>query len=80
MLPNLAAGCSMADMADLDSVEECWEQLEEIFGTAPGCEWAGAGDPGDVHELVGGAEGILRAAWRHCVHVVQCEVGAGVGV
>jgi quinolinate synthase len=33
ILPNLAAGCSMADMADEDSVEECWEQLEEIFGT-----------------------------------------------
>ncbi|MHA2788228.1 quinolinate synthase NadA [Corynebacterium sp. S7] len=33
ILPNLAAGCSMADMADLESVEECWEQLEEIYGT-----------------------------------------------
>jgi len=33
ILPNLAAGCSMADMADTDSVEECWEQLEEIFGS-----------------------------------------------
>ncbi|HEY3575576.1 MAG TPA: quinolinate synthase NadA [Arthrobacter sp.] len=35
ILPNLAAGCSMADMADADSVEECWEQLEEIFGAEP---------------------------------------------
>ena len=35
VLPNLAAGCSMADMADADSVEECWEQLEEIYGTEP---------------------------------------------
>lgn len=35
ILPNLAAGCSMADMADADSVVECWEQLEEIFGTEP---------------------------------------------
>ncbi|RXH58057.1 quinolinate synthase NadA [Granulicella sibirica] len=33
ILPNLAAGCSMADMADIDSVSECWEQLEEIYGT-----------------------------------------------
>ena len=32
ILPNLAAGCSMADMADIDQVEECWEQLEEIYG------------------------------------------------
>ncbi|MFC5928749.1 quinolinate synthase NadA [Cryobacterium melibiosiphilum] len=35
ILPNLAAGCSMADMADLDSVTECWEQLEDLYGTAP---------------------------------------------
>jgi quinolinate synthase len=36
ILPNLAAGCSMADMADLDSVQDCWEQLEDLYGTAPG--------------------------------------------
>jgi quinolinate synthase len=30
-LPDLAAGCSMADMADLDSVESCWEQLGEVI-------------------------------------------------
>ena len=35
ILPNLAAGCSMADMADTDSVEEAWEQLAELYGTAP---------------------------------------------
>ncbi|GAA3692870.1 quinolinate synthase NadA [Zhihengliuella alba] len=31
VLPNLAAGCSMADMADESSVEECWEQLMELY-------------------------------------------------
>ncbi|GAB4097349.1 quinolinate synthase NadA [Brachybacterium horti] len=31
ILPNLAAGCSMADMADIDQVEECWEQLMEVL-------------------------------------------------
>ena len=35
ILPNLAAGCSMADMADLDSVTDCWEQLHEILGESP---------------------------------------------
>jgi quinolinate synthase len=35
ILPNLAAGCSMADMADIDSVEEAWEQLAELYGTKP---------------------------------------------
>lgn len=33
ILPNLAAGCSMADMADIDSVTDCWEELEEVFGS-----------------------------------------------
>jgi quinolinate synthase len=27
VLPDLAAGCSLADMADIDQVEDCWEQL-----------------------------------------------------
>ena len=35
ILPNLAAGCSMADMADIDSVEDCWAQLEAVYGTTP---------------------------------------------
>ena len=38
ILPNLAAGCSMADMADTLSVEDCWEQLTEIYGTEPNAE------------------------------------------
>jgi quinolinate synthase len=30
ILPDLNAGCSMADMADLDAVEEAWEALSEV--------------------------------------------------
>ncbi|WP_093259895.1 quinolinate synthase NadA [Thermostaphylospora chromogena] len=29
VLPDMAAGCSMADMATFDQVEECWEVLED---------------------------------------------------
>ena len=29
VLPNMAAGCSMADMADPDDVYACWAELEE---------------------------------------------------
>jgi quinolinate synthase len=29
ILPDLHAGCSMADMADIDQVEEAWEALQE---------------------------------------------------
>jgi quinolinate synthase len=30
ILPDLNAGCSMADLADIDSVEEAWEVLEGV--------------------------------------------------
>src|SRR2546428_4774251 len=30
ILPDLNAGCSMADMADLDEVEEAWESLAQV--------------------------------------------------
>lgn len=30
VLPDLNAGCSMADMADLDDVEEAWEAIAEV--------------------------------------------------
>ena len=33
ILPNLTAGCSMADMADIDDVLDCWDDLTDILGT-----------------------------------------------
>jgi quinolinate synthase len=30
VLPDLAAGCSMADMATYNQVEQCWEALEDV--------------------------------------------------
>ncbi|MDZ5079090.1 quinolinate synthase NadA [Nesterenkonia sp. HG001] len=35
ILPNLAAGCSMADMADEESVEEAWEDIAEVYSFDP---------------------------------------------
>lgn len=31
LLPDLGAGCSMADMADYDQTVDCWEQMQEVF-------------------------------------------------
>jgi len=31
ILPDLAAGCSMADMAEPEQLEQCWNDLEQIF-------------------------------------------------
>ncbi len=36
ILPNPAAGCSMADMANIAEVEECWEMLLDILGEDAG--------------------------------------------
>jgi quinolinate synthase len=33
ILPDMAAGCSMADMADIDQVEACWEDLGAVIDT-----------------------------------------------
>jgi quinolinate synthase len=30
ILPDLGAGCSMADMANLDQTLECWDQLQQV--------------------------------------------------
>jgi quinolinate synthase len=34
VLPDLNAGCSMADMADIDSVTEAWDALGEVIDTS----------------------------------------------
>ncbi|WP_223634360.1 quinolinate synthase NadA [Planococcus sp. 4-30] len=32
ILPDMRAGCSMADMANIDQTERAWTQLQELFG------------------------------------------------
>ena len=32
ILPNLTAGCSMADMARIDDVLDCWDDLQDLLG------------------------------------------------
>ena len=32
LLPNMAAGCSMADMAVPRDVQDCWDDLDEVLG------------------------------------------------
>jgi quinolinate synthase len=47
ILPDLAAGCSMADMAAPDQLEMCWTDLEQM-GILEGGAAAGTNDPGVV--------------------------------
>jgi quinolinate synthase len=32
ILPDLTAGCTMADMAETDQVEDCWDQVTAVIG------------------------------------------------
>ena len=32
ILPDMRAGCSMADMADIEQTERAWEELTKLFG------------------------------------------------
>jgi quinolinate synthase len=36
ILPNPTAGCSMADMANIAEVEECWQMLHDLLGEDAG--------------------------------------------
>ena len=64
VLPDLNAGCSMADMADIDQVEEAWEDLARGGRRRPP-------RPRDLHELRGGPEGLRRSPRRGGLHVVE---------
>lgn len=33
ILPNMAAGCSMADMANIEQAEDCWDDLKSVLGS-----------------------------------------------
>ena len=54
VLPDLAAGCSMADMAGIDQIEDAWDQLGEVIDTE-------RHHAGHVHQLGRQPEGVLSA-------------------
>jgi quinolinate synthase len=55
ILPDLSAGCSMADMADIDDLEDAWEVLD-----AGGRRSDNHAD--HVRELISRGEGVCRPA------------------
>ena len=73
LLPDLAAGCSMADMATAEQVEQCWDVLDRARHGRPR-------RAGLVHELLRRHQGLHRQARRHHLHVVQRRARADLGV
>jgi quinolinate synthase len=49
ILPNPAAGCSMADMANISEVEECWDSLLELFEDELS---SGGGEDGELAPVI----------------------------
>ena len=73
ILPDLAAGCSMADMAAPDQLEVCWEELQEMGATrvvpvtyinSAASIKAFCGERGGVVCTSSNADATLRWAWE----------------
>ena len=73
ILPDLAAGCSMADMARLRQVEDAWDAMADA-----GIQ--DSGRAGDLHELQRRHQGVLRPQRRRRVHLLQRRRRPGVGL
>ena len=72
ILPDLAAGCSMADMADVDQLEMCWNDLEQMGISRDHSR--------HLHQLRRGREGVLRRARRRRLHIVERRGHAPLGM
>jgi len=72
ILPDLAAGCSMADMADGDDLETCWQELEAMdvdsvvpvtYINSSAAIKAFVGEHGGIVCTSGNARAVLEWAW-----------------
>ncbi len=79
ILPDLSAGCSMADMADIDQLEDAWDFLTEACGVEPvpvtyvnssADIKAFCGAHGGACCTSGNARAILEWAFRHGEKVI----------
>jgi quinolinate synthase len=73
ILPDLAAGCSMADMADADDLEVCWQELDAMsvgsivpvtYINSSAAIKAFVGEHGGVVCTSGNARAVLEWAWQ----------------
>ena len=60
ILPNLTAGCSMADMAQIDDVLDCWDDLTDVLGSHGGAiPITYMNSTADIKALCGRNDGIV---------------------
>lgn len=86
ILPNMAAGCSMADMAQIDDVLDCWDGLMNAFGNvdrdgrqpvlpvtyvnSSAAVKAFCGESNGICCTSSNAESVLRWAWERSSRVL----------
>ncbi len=71
ILPNLAAGCSMADMAGIFQVRNCWKQLEEVLTSPSSC----AGDVRAPNMRRGSGGGVIPVTYINSAANLKAFVG-----
>ena len=59
ILPNLTAGCSMADMARIDDVLDCWDDLSDVLGPDAVVPITYMNSTASIKALCGRNEGIV---------------------
>ena len=59
ILPNMAAGCSMADMAPVEDVEECWDALHSVLGDGEATPVTYMNSAAAIKALCGRNDGIV---------------------
>jgi quinolinate synthase len=73
ILPDLAAGCSMSDMADADDLEVCWQELEAMgvdsvvpvtYINSSAAIKAFVGEHGGIVCTSGNARAVLEWGWQ----------------
>src|SRR5204862_5085341 len=76
ILPDLAAGCSMADMAAPDQLEQCWADLEQMLGPTRGSAPTTISGPAPTSG--GEAPGSRGAGLQPCVPVTYINSAASI--
>ena len=71
ILPNMSAGCSMADMANIDQVTDCWEQLGDIVG---------GGADGAAHQDADGMQEVIPVTYMNSSAALKAFCGRNGGI
>jgi len=78
VLPDLGAGCSMADMANIEQTLECWEQLQEVCAGQRIVPITYMNSSAAIKAFVGEHGGAVCTS-SNCREVIQWALGEGSG-